>query len=161
MSKSKGAGRLFWRGFWRAVGSLVGLVKDARREYRSGKRGPARSTKTVASTKGRGGQRGGRGGGGFTPVDGRSVDDIRASGRRADPADGWTVETVRPRWFGRTDAEDDPWMAEMQAKHGVDRWGQPIQGHPRWDTPEGQAELSAALAEQAEADPSSAAGGGV
>jgi hypothetical protein len=37
----------------------------------------------------------------------------------------------------------------MQAQHGVTRYGQPIEGHPRWSTPQGQAELAAAQAAQA------------
>jgi hypothetical protein len=160
VSRGKGAGRLFWRSFWRTVGSVIGLFSDAKKELKAGKRGPSRSTKTVASTKGKSRR---SGGGGFTPVDGRGVDDIRRSAGRGD---GWeTIATTRPSWLGGEDDPLDP-----------DNWPDPKDGRPAWQqhglpSPE---DFEAVCAERdaeylasvepgggQDADPSSAAGGAV
>jgi hypothetical protein len=212
--KRKGAG---WAAFWNLLAQLARMWQQGRaatRTTRPARPAPARrptaSTTTRSGTRsgsaGGGGGGGARGRGGFTPVDGRPVDDLRSSaadsgpsranaggassGRSGRPSgrgsgggsgpkgvrgivdpdamhpddDPFGPDTRQSRgadagrgvpWSLTHAGEDDPWMADLQAKHGVDRYGLPIEGHPRWSTPDGQADLAAVLA----ADGNNAMGG--
>ena len=88
MSRGKGsASRQLWRQLWRAIGSLAGLVSDAKKELKAGKRGP--STKGTSRPRkgvplGKSMRSGSGGGSPWTP-----------------PDDPWTVGAPGgPRWGG-------------------------------------------------------------
>jgi hypothetical protein len=110
----------------RTVGGS-GMPRSARSSSRSGRATSARSS-------------GGRG----APIRSAGWQGPDPYGAGMTPDRGGTGGRRIP-WSSRG-ADDDPFMAEMEAAHGVDRWGQPIQGHPRWSTPEGRAELETAIA---------------